>query len=148
MPKKSLPSLGAWIETSSPASNPSTPSSLPSLGAWIETGLRSALINAYPCRSLHWERGLKQDRRPLVRSQRLKSLPSLGAWIETRRTRLRSARRTASLPSLGAWIETHVLGEISPSARSLPSLGAWIETIHLYSASPWCDVAPFIGSVD
>ena len=55
---ESLPSLGAWIETSSLPSPGGRVASLPSLGAWIET-CTSRTHQASARRSLHWERGLK-----------------------------------------------------------------------------------------
>ncbi len=79
----SLPSLGAWIETTIRVGNSAVPvKSLPSLGAWIETlhGITSV-------------------------ARLVKSLPSLGAWIETSWRRL-TMLALWSLPSLGAWIET------------------------------------------
>ena len=56
--------------------------SLPSLGAWIETWVTGKLRSSFSGRSLHWERGLKQMVNLLVDIFG-KSLPSLGAWIET-----------------------------------------------------------------
>ena len=58
--------------------------SLPSLGAWIETE-RMVIVKDYVLRrSLHWERGLKQ-RLSMRIAHTGESLPSLGAWIETYR---------------------------------------------------------------
>ncbi len=56
--------------------------SLPSLGAWIET---SCLVGSGQGerRSLHWERGLKLSPKASFEKYS-QSLPSLGAWIETR----------------------------------------------------------------
>ncbi len=56
--------------------------SLPSLGAWIETGWTARCCANSTRRSLHWERGLK-PRRHQDDPKRYASLPSLGAWIET-----------------------------------------------------------------
>ncbi len=66
----------------------SAPVSLPSLGAWIETSEETEGELEEDSRSLHWERGLKRsiDWGNVVN---LMSLPSLGAWIETA---LQSAR--------------------------------------------------------
>ena len=60
----------------------STGTSLPSLGAWIETTMRWSMSARTRRRSLHWERGLKQSR-IYVDKRVVWSLPSLGAWIET-----------------------------------------------------------------
>ncbi len=122
--------------------------SLPSLGAWIETTSPTELDASPFCRSLHWERGLKLDCRN-ARACAVSSLPSLGAWIETRLSDL-AFPSMRSLPSLGAWIETKTFKPESKSVgrslhwerglkqtlyrdawcseTSLPSLGAWIET--------------------
>ncbi len=147
----SLPSLGAWIETTMPVAarhagcrslhwgrglkHPRVTvvavnvKSLPSLGAWIETRAPTRRTHPFWCRSLHWGRGLKRVMMSRTENYRRRSLPSLGAWIETSSSVL-SFWIKSSLPSLGAWIETsndeNQNGNIS---ASLPSLGAWIETL-------------------
>jgi len=47
-----------------------TTKSLPSLGAWIETVQRALKVGLVGRRSLHWERGLKHVRRRLGRIRR------------------------------------------------------------------------------
>jgi len=145
----SLPSLGAWIETSA--------SRLPrgrETGRSLhwERGLKLAIADAISqlsSRSLHWERGLKQ--RIIVRFVLFDvSLPSLGAWIETHAAQHREEwkhgrslhwerglKRFADFPANGFsrrslhWERglKRVIqrGELRRTA-SLPSLGAWIET--------------------
>ncbi len=56
--------------------------SLPSLGAWIETTPQYRFEKQGNSRSLHWERGLKLYA-GCVLVNIMWSLPSLGAWIET-----------------------------------------------------------------
>ncbi len=56
--------------------------SLPSLGAWIETVYMTNDAETWMRRSLHWERGLKQ-KAIAENTGKSESLPSLGAWIET-----------------------------------------------------------------
>jgi len=108
--------------------------SLPSPGAWIETTGKSGECSEASGRSPHRERGLKRQRvqtcahwrgrsphreRGLKLAARLglhlpaKSLPSPGAWIETVRIRNPVPRSRGSLPSPGAWIETGTGGGCS-----------------------------------
>jgi len=121
--------------------------SLPSLGAWIETwGGQSPIIQSLS-RSLHWERGLKPRRghgqatthcRSLHWERGLKHVTdNLGLSVEYE-----------SLPSLGAWIETYLCQWTRTAFWSLPSLGAWIETYPAYDPTEYSVVAPFTGSVD
>ena len=78
----SLPSLGAWIETSPSTNHLTRLVSLPSLGAWIETQKPNSSESVTAGRSLHWERGLKHIA-DIWDALTTESLPSLGAWIET-----------------------------------------------------------------
>ena len=119
--------------------------SLPSLGAWIETPIGGMQSGVRLRRSLHWERGLKQSR-GCHRSEGGRSLPSLGAWIETV-TAESQALATQSLPSLGAWIETsRILIGSHITSRSLH----WERGLkqHDLFTPGRNEVAPFIGSVD
>ncbi len=97
--------------------------SLPSLGAWIETYSKGTVSILRWSRSLHWERGLKPGLLDGVRSYALKSLPSLGAWIETRPDPA-TAWAMMSLPSLGAWIETAISADSSRMERVAPFIGS------------------------
>ena len=56
--------------------------SLPTRGAWIETSLEAGLAALDPRRSPHGERGLKLVDVTPNRFE-LQSLPTRGAWIET-----------------------------------------------------------------
>ncbi len=78
---KSLPSLGAWIETFR-IGNPQT---VARRSLHWERGLKhrkERKDSRSPRRSLHWERGLKRSQCGSIEPPR-QSLPSLGAWIET-----------------------------------------------------------------
>ncbi len=97
--------------------------SLPSLGAWIETlsGVRRPSTST--CRSLHWERGLKLCF-PAGYKEVDASLPSLGAWIETPLEIVSFGYREWSLPSLGAWIETLQYNRAASRSAVAPFIGS------------------------
>jgi len=56
--------------------------SLPTRGAWIETSCSAVRLTPTRRRSPHGERGLKQLRVAIIVHPRV-SLPTRGAWIET-----------------------------------------------------------------
>jgi len=79
--------------------------SLPSRGAWIETSDALGGDEDKRRRSLHGERGLKRVTASNGK-QVTGSLPSRGAWIETGVMQF-GPSLDKSLPSRGAWIETY-----------------------------------------
>ncbi len=146
---RSLPSRGAWIETTDRANEKHLGrSSLPSRGAWIETVITwNGRMQGWS-RSPHGGRGLKRSwpgqwRRPRSRSphggrglkqlqhrrvgQSAESLPSRGAWIETMPVAFVSNFASRS-PHGGRGLKPPPWTPRPGSMKSLPSRGAWIET--------------------
>ena len=142
--------------------------SLPSLGAWIETSFGRDWDACARCRSLHWERGLKHHPKrypycPIGRSLHWER--GLKQYFRGARHCLisrslhweRGLKRVSKHPvvigvrrslhwerGLKQKLSSHK-GELE---TSLPSLGAWIETGLAGLGLQAGVVAPFIGSVD
>ena len=96
----SLPSRGAWIEISDPASRPLGYAGRSPHG---ERGLKSyspAAKNRILCRSPHGERGLKSPS-PASPGGGGWSLPSRGAWIEIAQS-AKTAAAAAVAPLTGS----------------------------------------------
>ena len=122
--RESLPTRGAWIETSSSSCPCISSRSLPTRGAWIETQLQSFAAKTPLCRSPHGGRGLK---RPFD-----VSIVPLGS---------RS-------PHGGRGLKQSVESAARTLSGSLPTRGAWIETLQAAMCGISYLVAPHTGGVD